>query len=134
MSEERLREIVNKTQNTIKSWSPEEKEEFKKRFSKLMSGSGNGMYGKTHSDNTKEKIRQSYTPERLEEYRINNLGDKNPVARAVKVVYEDGSEKDFGTILECANYLNTTTSTLWRHLRNGKVIKKCNNCIVKYKE
>jgi group I intron endonuclease len=60
----------------------EQQEALRKQFSKKNSGSGNPMYGKHHSEETKEKLRQidkSYT--QTDEYRKNmsiaKFGEKN---------------------------------------------------------
>lgn len=127
-SEEERHQIAMKTVNTKNSKSDKEKEEFKIKFSKLMSGEGNGMYGKHHSDETKNKLKESYTEERLELYRQNNLGKNNPAAKKVIIYFEDGTTKIFDTRKECSEYLGYKDS----YLVFDKKIKTKNNCIVKY--
>lgn len=42
--------------NTMAGYSEEEKQEYRNKMSVLMSGCGNGMYGKCHTEETKEKL------------------------------------------------------------------------------
>lgn len=57
----------------------EEKQIIRQKISVKIAGKNNPMFGKHHSDETKAKIKASYTPERLQNYKEANLGENNPM-------------------------------------------------------
>jgi group I intron endonuclease len=69
--------------NTIAGYSPEERAELKKKCSERVKGEGNPMYGKHHSEITKQKIRENRDTSYMQtdEYRKNmskaTSGEKN---------------------------------------------------------
>lgn len=82
-------------------------------MSELTSGEKNGMYGKHHTVKTKEKIQQSYSKERLEQYRINNLGTNNPMygkvphnAIKLMIICPNGESIIVNSKKECYDYLD----------------------------
>lgn len=67
-TDERKSEIQQKRKQTIANWSVEKRENYRQRksetFSRIFSGEGNPFYGRKHTDETKEKLRnvdRSYT-------------------------------------------------------------------------
>ena len=62
----------------ISQLSQERKQQFRENLRHKNSGSGNPMYKKHHTEEAKNKIKASYTPERLEQYRQQNSGENNP--------------------------------------------------------
>lgn len=91
--------------------TPEKYEEWKEKHRKLMSGENNTQYGVSPQ--------KRMTPEK---YKIwlktqnKGCGSFNPNAKSI-IMYKDGFEKCFGSMIECAEYLILENYT--------KSIKKC---------
>jgi len=109
-------------------------EETKEKISKMWSGDGNPMYGKTHSKETKRKI--------SEKAKINNKGEKNPMYGKKgdksphfnksrndyiwKIICPDGKKIEVDSIKKfCREYEEKTGIKLFQsnfcHMRNGKI-------------
>lgn len=78
LSEETIKKIIDKNKGRICS------DETKKKISEKNSGENNGMFGKTHSDEYKEKLRldiknftkNAHTPESIEKMKLKMMGKK----------------------------------------------------------
>ena len=79
MSVEQKQKSIDKFKTTMKNKTDEELNNWKQKISNNVSGTKNGMYGKHHSKETKEKIRNTFTQEKIEKYRENNIGKNNPM-------------------------------------------------------
>lgn len=82
--------------------------ETKQNLSEIMLGENNPMYGKHHSDEAKEKMRQK----KKDIY----LGSKNPNARKIKCVELN---KVFDTVEDALSFINRTRPSLWDAMKRG---------------
>lgn len=89
-------------------------DETKKKWSDGQSGSGNGFYGKSHSDKSKAIISQKAKDRNM------ILGD-NPNSKEIKIFYNNEIIV-FSTRKECAEYLGIEYYSLWRKIKSGKII------------
>ena len=115
-------------------------------------GEENGFYGKKHTEETKEIIRQSrlknqhkygkHTEESIEKIRQSTVGEKNhfygkkhtkesrlKMSQNTKSipVKELSTGLRFDSIKKCATYFNLDNSTIWEHLKNNRPISRGNN-------
>lgn len=75
------------------------------------SGEKNGMYGKKHTQETIDKISSSRAGKKVDDKQREALsertrGSKNPMAKKVVILSENGESKEFGSLQECSQYLN----------------------------
>jgi len=90
-------------------------EEDRQKYSESLSGKNNPFYGKKHSKETIEKIKQ-----KRKNRNIDFKGNKNPAAR--KCIDLD-TGIIYGCIKEMANVLNIPRTTMQRWLKNEKIKK-----------
>ena len=101
-------------------------EETRKRMSEIKSGEGHHMYGKRHTEEAKEKIRQANTgirvgiprPEHVANIlRTNGIGKPSFRRKAVRCVE---TQEVFVSILHASEAIGRNHSTLSVALKNGK--------------
>ena len=73
------------------------------------------LSGKTKSEETKRKISESLSGKKHSEESLKKMseartGEKNPRAKAIILIFHDGSKKEFGTITEASLYLGGVAS------------------------
>lgn len=112
-TEEEMKDIIEKRLITLKNRNEEDKEKTRKRKSESMSGENNPMYGKHHTEETKEKIRKKsigrkYSEETKQLWSEQRKGKKHPMAKAVICVT---TGKIFYTAKEGADYYNIKNSS-----------------------
>ena len=105
-------------------------EEWKEQHSHYMQGENNPMYGKTHSEEVKEKIRNI---NKGNTYRLgkglssetkNKIGEANTGAKngsAKRVICEN---MEFGCIKDCAIYYNINPNTMRDWLKGKRGMRK----------
>lgn len=112
-SVEELERQNNFHKNHIESLkaNKEYKERYHKNLKIAVSGEKNGFYGRKHTDKTRKILSENAKMRIL---------SKNPNAKKIKILLND-IEYEFGTMKECAEFLNISYKMLYGRIKNNKI-------------
>ena len=103
--------------NKLAGKTEEEMKEFGQKISKAKKGENNPMYGKHHSDETKQKLSDSWTKERKKEQSKVMKGENHPKAKRVAQYDLDGN------LIKIWDYAKQITDELG--INHGSIISCC---------
>lgn len=138
-SPEAKEKISQKLKGKPKHYTEEGKQKLIDSAIQRCSGSGNPMYGKHHSDESKEKNRQSHlgkksSPEAVEKTRQKNL-NRPDLSRPVLQYTKDGVFiKEWPSICEIRRELGYNAGSICYCCLNKPEHKTAYGCVWKYKE
>jgi hypothetical protein len=113
--------------------TPEQNQKISEALKGLMVGEKHPGYGKPRSEETKQKIRNKKTgiphskeaKKKMSEAHIGiQCGGDNPKSKKVRVVYPDGSVKQFPSVKDASASLEHCANTLSRMCRKGGTFLK----------